>query len=654
MPGGITKHCRRGRLHVYPKPRTQDAFVNSTLTSLGRGRDGVERFWISTCNRLCGATSFLLTEDGDCRTYPWPDNINCVYSVAQESSSVLWLGALGAGPFFVRLDLRTGKWQRYPLPAGRFLTAGMVYDPRTRKVFSGAQTAMVTFDTRTRRFGRIYEKDEIYPDCFHFDHWRNPDGTYGFLVVTPGLSYVRWFPREDQIEWRRLLDDGNHPLLEKKQCYRTRYVSNGRLYVPHLGWLDGLTGKIAPHRRPPEREATWFGVRGSRVFGGEVDASTGDLAFRRWNTRTGKVEDLFVLPDVPPQNCALSRRGKVLSVDITGVFRRHDGSTGALELTRKIGVSQYHRCNTITPAGKHAIVGTPFICQNFWILDTRTGKGHEAGRAAGSYGQVDYSIRVGGKVYFSVYGGSQLMEYDPALPANYPRNPRLVAKSDQGQHGAGITTDGRVVWAAFRPKYGTLDGAMIRYDTGTGEATYRNGAIKHEHVYAPRHDPVTGNLVAGSSFLSDCDTADPTRSRCYAVVLDPDTMAVKAKVAAPKDTSRLELIGPLGRRRWLVRSAGVVGVFDERRMTLSTADEFIPLPETHAELHYAGAEGRFVLCLLREMRLWSFATGRTDTLARYPAGRVLRSWVHGRSIYCDCRRRVAVLHDVLPRLNHPK
>lgn len=37
-------------LSIFPKPRTPDPFVNSSLTSVGPNADGVERFWISCVN----------------------------------------------------------------------------------------------------------------------------------------------------------------------------------------------------------------------------------------------------------------------------------------------------------------------------------------------------------------------------------------------------------------------------------------------------------------------------------------------------------------------------------------------------------------------------------------------------------------------------
>ena len=651
MPEALRKSCRRGSLDLFRKPKTSDPFVNAQLTSLGTGPGGVERFWISTINQLAGPTSVLIGENGRHRLYKWPApmGFGFFYGAAPADSDTVWLAGVGRGTFFVRLTLSSGKWKRYKTPVGYFITAGMALDRPIGKLFCGVGGAMVSFNTKTRKFARIYKREEMGPDRFHYDHWRNRDGTYGFLMTTPGLTCLRWDPSGERIEWKRLIDDPYHPALKTLLLSQHKYTRAGNVYVPHVGWLDGISGKITPHEHPPRAEANWFGRRGQYVLGIRTDTASGDGEFLRWDTRTGDVEGLFTQPDVPAQNCALTRSGKILAITQHGIFRRFDAQTGLLELTRNVDIENPHPVRTITPASRDVVVGTPFICQNFWILNTRTGKGFEAGRAAGLYGQIDNAISLNGKVYFSAYGGAQLTEYDPSRHANWPRNPRLVASNRQGQHGAGMTTDGRIVWCAYRPKYGTLDGAMTRYDTLTGAASYKYAEIKNEHIVTPMYDPKTGQLVAGSSFLSDCATAVPTRTRCYAVTLDPSTMRVTKRVTAPKGVQTLTNIGPLGNRKWLMRTGadGSLLVLDEGHRTLSEAADFRPPPGGCREILYAGVEGLFVMNLHDELRLWDALRDSYELLARQRSDFVHRAWVHGKSVYCDCGRDVAVFSNVL-------
>lgn len=645
---GIAPVGGRGRARVYPKPKTDDPFINCRLVSLGCGRDGVERFTISSLNMETGARTLVLDEDGRCRTYTWPGPMRprFCYGAAAGSRGTVWLGGGAAsGPCLYRLELSSGTTRHYPAPAGHFITSGMAYDPATRKVFTGCGSAMVSFDTARGRYVRVYSQDEMGPCHFHYFHWRNRDGSYGFLMQTPGLSYVRWYPREERIGVEVLIEDPRHPALSSLSH---GLVSGGRVYLPHLGWLDGLTGRIERHPHPPREEAAWFGAIGGFVLGAQTQP-TGDCRLLRWDARSGEVRAMATLPDQQGQAIALTRSGRVLAVDLTGTVRRFDARTLELQQTVRHEHRSAHAGHVVCPAGRDLIVGAPFITQGFWILDTRTGRGTDAGRAAGSFGQIDDALFVGGKVYFSAYGGGQLTEFDPRRPAAWPRNPRLVAKNDQGQHGAGMTTDGRVVWAAFRPRYGTLDGAMIRYDTRTGEARYRNAAIRNQHVLHPQWDPATRRLVAGTSFLSDAGTAVPTRDQVYAVVLDPIGMEVIKRAPAPRGLTQLAAVGPLGGRRWLMRgSDGRVGVFDEASCCFDADAELKPLPDGTQSLLSAGTPGLFLVATRRALRLWDWERDTFRDLAEHRAGLVRRWWVHGRSVYGDCVRTVAVLENVLP------
>ncbi|MCD4823945.1 MAG: hypothetical protein K8S55_05015, partial [Phycisphaerae bacterium] len=547
--------------------------------------------------------------------------------------------------FIVRLTLSTGKWKRYVIPGGWFVTSGIAYDPATKKLFMGLGNSAVSFDTKNEEIVRIYDRDEKSPDNFMYSPWRNRDGSYGFVTAMPGVSALRWDPKKETVSWKRL-DAGGCSLSAYRQ---SKYTQSGKAYLPHMGWVDGISGKATPHAHPPQREANWFGKRGQYAFGVEGDIPSGDAMILRWDTQTGDVTQLFSQPEVPAGQCALTKSGKILTLTQQGLFKRYDAVTGLVELTKNTErIAGHHGVHAIVPADKNTVLGTPYISQNFWTIDTRSGKGNEMGRVAGIYGQVDNAINVNGKVYFSVYVGSQLVEYDPSKPSQWPTNPRLVAKSNQGQHGAGMTTDGQVVWCAYRPLYGTLDGAMIRYDTQTGQASYKNAAIKSLHIINPMYDPRRKQLVAGSSCLSDCDSAPRARNCCYATVLDPQTMEVTKKVIAPKGIETIANIGPLGRRKWLMRANDTLFVFDEGREKLRETPRYESLPEGFEDILYAGVDGVFVVRLSDQLGLWNAVADTYQRIALTKPGFIHHCWVHGRGIYCNCKRHVVVFKNVLP------
>ncbi|MDA0709712.1 MAG: hypothetical protein O3B73_05815, partial [bacterium] len=518
-------------------------------------------------------------------------------------------------------------------------------DPVTGRLFCGAQTALVSFDTRAGKTSRIYGERERPPENHHYDHWQLSDGSFGFIFETPGLSYLRWDPSEETVSWKRLTEDEAHPTLGLVR--KLNYVENGRVYLPHFGWFDGLTGEFEPHDHPPDEEACWLGRTGDRVVGIQYDAQSISSRFISWDVATGKTSMLFTAADTPIMNCSLTESGKIVLVDVYGMFRRYHAQTGELELTRQIEPTNAHLCNVILPVGDHRVVGTPFIAQNFWSFDTRDHVGFYGGRGAGSLGQIDYAVEVDHKVYFAVYGGGQLTKYDPERPPGFPRNPHLVAQNEQGQHGAGITTDGRIIWAAFKPRYGSLDGALIRYDTRSGEATYQNKALPGRHLLNPIYDAESGHLVAGSSYLSDCETAEPHHNRPCAVTLDAKTMTVVKMAQGPVAGETLLNYGPLSDGLWLMACK-------KEFFTYAAAGGILtPYPSCPADLAsaekiaYAGRPGHFLWQIGTDLFLWRAQADDRVKVAEWPDGSVKRWWCHGNHLTFDCGLRAAIWRDFL-------
>ncbi|MCF7838700.1 MAG: hypothetical protein K9N49_08735, partial [Candidatus Marinimicrobia bacterium] len=417
--------------------------------------------------------------------------------------------------------------------------------------------------------------------------------------------------------------------------------------LPRFGWPAGMPRDITPHEPPPEQEACWPGRRGETVYGVQTDNLNAFAKIVAWDLTTGKTTPLFTVPDTGAGGCALTREGKLLSVDLYGTLRRHDLATGTLELTRTLGSEHEHRCNVILPAGDDRVVGTPFISMNFWGYNTRQGKGFYGGRVAGSYGQCDYAVTVGGKVYFAIYSGGELTENDPEAQTGFPRNPRVVAQNGQGQHGAGIATDGRVVWVAFKPKYGTLDGAMIRYDTVTGQASYKNGAIPGQTILDPMLDAGSGCLVAGTTFLSDCATAVPAHDRTVAVVLDPRTMDVVRSTPGPEGVDALVNIGPLDADHWLMQDGKRLFVFDARETVLAPYARRPEIPDGTAGIATAGVPGRFLVQIRMTLQIWDAIADTFAPMATLADDFVGRWWVHGADLTFDCGRWTVLWRDAL-------
>ena len=183
---------------------------------------------------------------------------------------------------------------------------------------------------------------------------------------------------------------------------------------------------------------------------------------------------------------------------------------------------------------------------------------------------------------------------------------------------------------------------MIRFDTVTGEASYRNGAISGQTILKPTYDAGSECLVAGTTFLADCSTAAPVCDRTFAVILDPRTMEVVRKVQGPEGVDWLANIGPLDAHRWLMLGKDRFFVFDSERVFLSPHETRLTVPDGTLDLSYAGRPGRFLIQIGRDLQLWDASSDTFTPVATLADGFVERWWVHGAEMTFDCGRYAAL------------
>ena len=200
----------------------------------------------------------------------------------------------------------------------------------------------------------------------------------------------------------------------------------GRRYFPRRGWFDAATRVFHPQTPPPEREMTWFARRGDGVWGVVGDGNEGLIG--RWDLRTGRVQEIASIPDATPHNVNMSRSGKLVVVTTYGDLMRLDAGTGALELSRRLPADAVQMTDCLCRVDEDRLLGTAFITQRFWEVNLKTGEGEDCGRAAPGGGEVLQTWNLDGKLYMAAYTGGELMEYDPAQPARFPENPRVVGR----------------------------------------------------------------------------------------------------------------------------------------------------------------------------------------------------------------------------------
>ncbi len=441
-----------------PIPATRDPFCNNPPVPIGRDAQGNPRYWITTYNANVGCTGVAINENGDYRVYKLKNYAGGYYSATPENENTLWL--CGHLSFVLRLDLRTGAQQPYDTGLPKALVNyGMTLDRETGKIFVLSRvkydSAGLVFDIRKRRTHKVFKDLRGMRNMCSFEAG---DGTW--LILSDQSTVIRWNPKNDTAE---------ETVLPKQRVSGGSFLAPpvrddaGRAYLPGRGWLDPHTLRVRRGGPRPERETTWIGRRGDMVWGTAMHKD--DIEVQRWDMRSGKVIDLCTVTDAHYFGLSVTESGKILAVNMFGVFTRHDGQSGMLECSRELPVKAVGRMDCVERIDKYRILGTPYISQRFWEVNLKTGKGEDCGRVAPGVGEILQTCRIRGKIYMAAYTGGELVEYDPARPARFPENPRVVATPPLSMRPVAMTHGASVIWYACNKHYGSLGSVLTRHDT---------------------------------------------------------------------------------------------------------------------------------------------------------------------------------------------
>jgi hypothetical protein len=196
------------------------------------------------------------------------------------------------------------------------------------------------------------------------------------------------------------------------------------------------------------------------------------------------------------------------------------------------GVLEAHAA-CVVPEAK-MIVGSAFINSRFWTIDLETGEGRDRGRAQPEGGQVKQIVWDAGrrKALMSSYTWAALSEFDPAKAGAWPENPRLVAyaKSEGQMRPKALAFDGKHAWMATSPEYGTLGGALVRFDPRTDEKRVWRNIVPDQTINGIVLDAKGRRLYCSSEIYADMNSCPPTQKRAQVFAFDLETQEVVKRV----------------------------------------------------------------------------------------------------------------------------
>jgi len=586
-------------MECYSIPKTRDPFINAPLIRAGRDPEtGLERFWCSSWNDNVGSTAALIRADGVARIYRFEkdQNVNWVktgfYTAHVTDNDTIWL--IGNTSVVHRLTLSTGEMCAYPTGLPVYLMGrGSVYDPVSKKIlfatFIPPHTYTAVFDTERCEMVNVFEggvdrADGGFP-------WK--DGTFlvNYTSDRERISTLKkWDPKDDSIETVSTL-----PLCGWVRNF-PEYL--GRRYFEGQGWLCE-DGRFVKENLPEVSGIFWTDSNGRYAVGSKASGRDLKEVFR-WELATGKVERLGEVCDTTEYSFSITEDDGVACFSLYGQFVRFDGN-GNRVVDVMLETDSIGLCDCVLRADENMILGTPFITQRFWTLDTASGTGQDRGRATAGGGEVMRAWYLGGKVYMASYTEGQITEFDPKKGGAFPENPRLVAEPSHSMRPMGAAQSDTTIYCAATHHYGEHGFELTSYNAVTGETKYHDNPIPNQQIVSLYYNEKHHVLIGASDSHSDCELAPRVDDHAVVALFDPDTLEVLEVHNGPKGCLCMAVLGPKDEDSYYIAVVESgwggpierVGVFDlrERKLEVSEVENF---PDYHS-IKYAGAPNTFVV-----------------------------------------------------------
>jgi len=561
------------KIKKFPLPESRDPFVSALLINAGVDPEtGEERFWTSTWNANIGCLGALITEKGKSRIYRFQkanDGFVCcgAYSACMTDNDTIWM--MSDLKAFVKLTLSTGEYEILQTGAPAFTMIScnaMQYDEATGKImaiaFPGDDGIMaVSYDTVKKQTVKIHRDFSAGTCCF--GSFPNGDGTYTFKFNKAEEALYKWNPVDETLV--KKVD-----IVEEQRWGTVIKDADGRVYIPYMGWLDTSDYSFLKEKLP-EQEKIWFASYGNIAYGYDT-VETGNEIFA-WDMETGKVEKICIVRDCGNPN--ITKDGNIINVSVAGEICKFTHS-GELIFSKMLNSNSQTITDCVVKVDDETILGTPFITERFWVMNTNTGEVLGEERAAPGTGEVLRCWNVNSKIYMASYSNGYLSEYDPKKPMNYPENPRVVTKAPAMRPTADARKDD-VIYYACTNKYGELGCTLSRYDTQSGEALHKKDPIHAQHILSMYYSPVEDVIIAGTTYISDCSATPMESDECYLAKIHPETLEILDIVKAPYGCYRASVYGAIDDRTVLIsytmKKETLIGAYDIKDGNIVIFDE---------------------------------------------------------------------------------
>lgn len=170
------------------------------------------------------------------------------------------------------------------------------------------------------------------------------------------------------------------------------------------------------------------------------------------------------------------------------------------------------------------------------FLNGKMGTYHAAsGKSAvlDAIGQMESMASLNGRLYFGVYPGAKILEYNPSdtwLPGYNPK--QVTAFSGNGQErplaASAIPGTSKIVFGTA-PRAGISGGALAIYDAASGSASIRHQIVKDQSVISLAYSQNSKKVYAGTSIFGKTNV-DKNRTNAVLFALPSGNLMAKPEI----------------------------------------------------------------------------------------------------------------------------
>lgn len=638
-------------------PKTRDPFVNAQLVPAGIDSEtGEERFWCSTWNSISGSIGALINESGNNQLYHFKSKEKeyGFYGASYAGNDTLWLSCFLSS--ITKLDLKTGKTETFPTSMPHALSvSGFVYDDFTGKAFWATYCSDemkrngLSYDTKRKSVSTVFKDIPLKNNQLRHSV-KNINGTYTLINCVPDFELLLWDPVSDTVEVILESCEPGKNLSFLDYSVVIQRV-DGAIYLPSYGWFDPLK-KSFVNGIAPSFEASWFGTDGKYAYGSKT-FPLGNTSLYKWNFETGAVDFVTEIPDALNYGFRLTKRNKIVCLNMYGFFYRIDPLNGVIETSVKLSSDAVGHIDCLYRINEERLLCTPFITQRFFEINLKTGENFDLGRATGGVGEVLVITELNQKIYMASYTKGQLVEYDPILPAHFPENPRIIVSPPKNvMRPIAICQNSETIFYSCSHKYGFLGSTLISYNPEKNMTLIASNPLPNQMICSLKYNQSINMLLASTTYHADCRSCNPKDDFCMVALLNPSTLLPIKTLKVVAQYEYFHIFGQLSDSTYLCGSSNYHKEL-KHGFTLFALDinkfEITPfsLPKKLSQkylkwIYPTDNNGIYIAVTENDVEIWDLSTGKfIKKLCDNPG--IYKAVVQDKNIYLICKREIYIV-----------